>query len=71
MKASNEKLAARAIRIVIQATECSEEDAKLVLQQSHYDLKTAILMKLSGLSYSDAQQRLVDSSGFLYKAVDA
>jgi len=71
MKASNKKLAARAIRIVIQATECSEEDAKIVLQQSNYDLKTAILMKLTGLSYSDAQQRLVDSSGFLHKAVDA
>jgi len=71
MKASNKKLAARAIRIVIQATECSEEDAKIVLQQSNYDVKTAILMKLTGLSYSDAQQRLVDSSGFLHKAVDA
>jgi len=70
LKASNEKLVARAVRIVMQATECSEKAAFSVLQQSEYEVKTAILMQLTDVSYADARKRLDETSGFLRKAID-
>lgn len=70
VQATNEKLVARATRIVMQATQCSEKDASAVLQQSDYNVKTAILMKLTGLSLEAATQTLAASSGFLNKAVN-
>ena len=69
VKAGNKKLAARAINIVIQATECSKEDACAVLQQSNYEVKAAILMQLTGVSYNDATQSLHQSAGFLREAI--
>ena len=48
--ASNEKLAARAINIVSQATGCTRQTAADVLEQSRYDVKAAILMNLTGVS---------------------
>jgi len=70
LKASNEKLVSRAVRIVMQATECSEKAAIAVLQQSQYDVKTAILMQLTAISYVDARQRLDNTRGFLREAID-
>ncbi len=69
VKASNDKLVARAIRIVMQATECTEEEAARVLGQSQYDVKTAILMKLTGSSYEEATHSLTESSGYLRQAI--
>jgi len=45
VQVGNEKLLARAIGIVMQATDCSKEEASDLLQQSQHDVKTAILMK--------------------------
>ena len=70
VKATNEKLITRATNIVMQATECSREEATDVLQQSHNEVKTAILMKLCGISYDIAKQRLTNYSGFLRKAIE-
>jgi len=70
VQATNEKLVARAIRIVMQATECSVMEATDMLEQSHYDVKKAILMKLTGVSLAVAEQRLAGSSGFLRNAID-
>lgn len=70
VQATNEKLVARAIRIVMQATQCSEEDATTILEQSQFDVKTAILMQLTGASYLTATRTLKDSSGFLRKAIE-
>jgi len=67
--ASNEKLMARATRIVMQATSCTDEEASLVLKESHYDVKTAILMKLTGVSFDTATENLTASSGFLRNAI--
>jgi len=71
VQASNEKLFARAIRIVMQATQCSKAEAEAVLQHSQRNVKAAILMKLTGMSYQSATQQLADSSGFLRKAIQA
>ena len=70
VRASNEKLLARAIRIVMQATQCSEVDAAIVLQASENNVKAAILMQLTGMSYKSAEQRLENTSGFLRKAIE-
>ena len=43
VKASNDKLVIRAIRIVMQATECSREEAECVLKQCHYDVKLSLI----------------------------
>jgi len=70
VKASNAKLIARAIGIVMQATECSNEEATDMLERSNYDVKTAILMQLTGLSIEEATHQLDTSSGFLRDAID-
>lgn len=69
VKATNKKLIARAIRIVMQATECDKARAEYLLEQSQNNAKLAILMELAGLSYQEATQTLSRSDGFLRKAV--
>ncbi|USD64830.1 N-acetylmuramic acid 6-phosphate etherase [Vibrio sp. SCSIO 43136] len=70
VKATNEKLVARAVRIVMQATECEREDAKQVLEMADYDVKLAILIQLTGLDKESAQRQLNNKQGFLRHAVD-
>jgi N-acetylmuramic acid 6-phosphate etherase len=71
VKATNKKLVARAVRIVMQATECDKETAEKLLEQSNSNAKVAILMHLAGIDYNEAQQRLSKTDGFLRKAVVA
>ena len=70
VKASNEKLIARAVRIVVQATDCSKEEAREKLEQTHYDVKLAILMLLTGSDLNTAQKQLSNQQGFLRRAVE-
>ncbi|MEW9797458.1 N-acetylmuramic acid 6-phosphate etherase [Alteromonas sp. CYL-A6] len=69
VNATNEKLKARAVRIVMQATDCDEQTARDTLQAAGNHTKTAILMLLTGCSASEAADRLVRQNGFLRKAV--
>lgn len=69
VQASNEKLQARAVRIVMQATDCNKEDAEAVLEQSEYHVKTAIFMYLTGLSLKEATVQLSSASGNLRSAL--
>lgn len=70
VKATNEKLVARAVRIVMQATECPKSLAAITLRKTDYDVKLAILMILTDLSLEDAKQQLSHQQGFLRKAVE-
>ncbi|CAE6886736.1 N-acetylmuramic acid 6-phosphate etherase [Vibrio sp. B1FLJ16] len=70
VKATNEKLVARAARIVMQATDCSKEQATQVLKQTGYEVKLAILMILTDLDIDTARQQLTLQDGFLRKAVE-
>lgn len=70
VKASNEKLIARAVRIVVQATDCLKEEAREKLEQTHYDVKLAILMLLTGSDLNTAQKQLSNQQGFLRRAVE-
>ena len=69
MVASNEKLLARAVRIVMQATECSPEVAAEALARTGNDAKLAILVVLTGKSVDEARTALAGSEGFLRRAL--
>ncbi|NTI25758.1 N-acetylmuramic acid 6-phosphate etherase [Rhizobium rhizogenes] len=69
--ASNKKLVARAIRIVMQATGCTQADARRVLDQTGNDVKLAILMEITGMGIEDARAALQNAGGFLRKAISA
>lgn len=70
LHASNKKLLARAVRIVMQATECSAPEAEAALEKTHNDVKLAILVQLTGLDVEAARTALHAASGFLRRAID-
>ncbi|MDN3379266.1 MULTISPECIES: N-acetylmuramic acid 6-phosphate etherase [unclassified Pseudoalteromonas] len=70
VNASNEKLHARAIRIVMQATDCSHQRAVDALAQAKQSAKLAILIVLTGKDAAQAEQMLTQADGFLRKAVE-
>jgi len=70
VKASNKKLYARAINIVIQATGCHENTAIQALNEAKSETKVAILMILADINAIEAQQLLQKNKGFLRKAVE-
>lgn len=71
VQASNEKLRARAQRIVMQATGCSAERAKARLKDADNHAKLAIMMELSGLEKAQAQALLDAKEGKLREALTA
>ena len=70
VNASNEKLYARAVRIVMQATECDFITAEQALKQANNQTKLASLMVLTGLDCTKAKAVLAINKGFLRKAVE-
>jgi len=71
MQATNIKLVDRACRMVCQATGCEREEAERALRQTSFEVKTAILMVLSGAEAAEAKTLLVAHNGFLRKALQA
>ena len=69
VQASNEKLKARAIRIVMQATDCDKALAEETLKQADQNAKLAIMMILSGLDRSQAEALLEKHQGKLQLAL--
>ena len=69
VQASNEKLKARAIRIVMQATECSRETAEQQLQLANQNVKLAIMMILANVDAQTAFNLLTSSEGKLQGAL--
>ena len=69
VQASNEKLKARAIRIVIQATDCDKALAEETLKQADQNAKLAIMMILSGLDRAQAEALLEKHHGKLQLAL--
>lgn len=65
VQASNQKLVARAVRIVMQATDCTAEQAEQTLNAAHNNAKVAILMLLADLDYPSAVQLLRENQGRL------
>lgn len=70
VNATNEKLKARAKRIVMQATECDEATATTALEAADNQAKLAILMILTGESADKAREKLNAHQGFLRQAAE-
>jgi N-acetylmuramic acid 6-phosphate etherase len=70
MIASNQKLVGRAIRIVMQATDCAEAEAEDALKRAGNDVKLAVVTILTGQSVDDARAAIKGAGGFLRRAID-
>ncbi|MDH2925879.1 N-acetylmuramic acid 6-phosphate etherase [Lonepinella koalarum] len=69
VQASNEKLKARAIRIVMQATDCSEYKAIKALKLAENNSKLAIMMILANVDIQQAKALLNEYQGRLIDAL--
>ncbi|MDH2997824.1 N-acetylmuramic acid 6-phosphate etherase [Pasteurellaceae bacterium LFhippo2] len=69
VQASNQKLVARAIRIVMQATECTKEQAEQTLAIANNNAKLAIMMILGNLDRESAETLLTNNQGKLQQAI--
>lgn len=70
MRVSNAKLRRRAIRMVSQATGASEETARAALTAAGSQISTAIVMIETGLSPSQARERLAQADGVVRQALE-
>ncbi|MGN7292694.1 N-acetylmuramic acid 6-phosphate etherase [Rhizobium sp. SAFR-030] len=66
---SNQKLHARAIRMIVQATGCAADIAEQALDDSGRNVKLAILMVVTGLPAGPAEIALEKAEGFLRRAI--
>jgi N-acetylmuramic acid 6-phosphate etherase len=69
VNATNKKLYMRAIRIVMQATECDASTAEKALKENNLKVKLAILHILTGVGSIQGQQTLLQNNGFLRTSV--
>lgn len=69
VQASNEKLKARAIKIVMEATECDRTTAENTLKVAENNAKLAIMMILSGSNKTAAEKLLSAHHGKLRQAL--
>lgn len=69
VQASNQKLVARAVRIVMQATDCTKAQAETALAKANNSAKLAILMILTDLDKDAATQLLAQHQGQLQPAL--
>jgi N-acetylmuramic acid 6-phosphate etherase len=70
LEATNKKLVERGKRIVRLATDCTQEEAEQALAQCKGNVKSAILMLLTGVTAAEAIQRLEQSQGIVAHALE-
>lgn len=70
VRASNEKLRQRAVRIVRQITEADNEMARTCLEESDYSVPLAVIMLSRGLDLGQARDLLDESDGQLRTALE-
>ncbi len=69
VQATNEKLRARAVRIVCQVTGAGMEDAQATLREAGGSAKVAIVMLRLGKTPGEARRLLLEADGFLRRAL--
>src|SRR5699024_5536150 len=69
VRPTNEKLVERSKRIIMQATECTEEIATQFFEEAGENVKLAIVMILTGVDKKTAEQKLIDGNGFIRKTL--
>ena len=67
VKTSNEKLQARAKKIIMEATEVDFMTATEYLELAHNHVKSAIVMIINNCSYEEAQKKLNKAHGVIRK----
>jgi N-acetylmuramic acid 6-phosphate etherase len=70
VKASNEKLIARAKRIVKLATDANDEVIDKILKETENNVKLAILLIETGLSLEEGRILLEENKGYIAKALE-
>ena len=66
---TNEKLKNRAVNIVSQSLDCSEEESIALLTKCHYNVKIAILSGLTGKDEKECEEALLKNNGNISKTV--
>lgn len=69
VRSTNIKLVQRAKNIIKDATGCDEATAERVFEESHHQVKTAIVMVLTGMDYTAATNSLVEHQGFVRRTL--
>lgn len=69
LQLTNRKLAERAKRIIMMATNATYEEASDVLQRAGGHVKTGIVMSAAGISADEARRRLERAGGFVRRAL--
>lgn len=69
VKPSNKKLEERSKRIIMEATDCSYEEASKAFEQAEQQVKLAIVMILTHSSKEDAAKKLTEAKGFIRKTI--
>ncbi len=70
LRVTNQKLAERALRLVMQLAESDEAQAAALLSETDNDVKTAVVMARLGISLTEARERLQRADGYLYRVID-
>ena len=70
LRVTNQKLAERALRLVMQLAEADEAQAAALLSATDNDIKTAVVMARLGITLSEARERLQQADGYLYRVID-
>ncbi|GMA48086.1 N-acetylmuramic acid 6-phosphate etherase [Tetragenococcus muriaticus PMC-11-5] len=65
VRATNDKLVERSKRIIMQATDCSYEQADKAFYQADENVKVAIVMILTGVGKKEASDKLIQGNGFV------
>ena len=69
LKSTNYKLEQRAVHIVMNAAECTREQAEKGLEEAGQEVKTAIVMLKKGCTKKEAEHRLKTAKGRVNKAL--
>lgn len=69
LQPTNEKLKTRAINIVSQSLDCSEEESIRLLTKCHYNVKIAILSGLTGKDEKKCEEALLKNNGSITKTM--
>ena len=69
VKPTNSKLVERSKSIIMQATDCSYEEAEQAFREADENVKLAIVMVLTNLSKEEAKQKLDEAKGVIRKII--
>lgn len=70
VRPSNAKLKVRAARLLRQASGLCEEEAQALLEQSGWEVKTALVMAQLGCDAAEARQKLEQAGGFVREVLE-